>query len=332
MLSGSTFGRSVADRGTVRGPDLLTVGEPLISMTAARGRLMTARSLAKSIGGAEANVAIGLARLGMRARYIGSLGTDPFGDEIERTLRGEDVDVSGIVRSATRPTGIMIKEMRAADVVNVFYYRNDSAASELGTHLIAAGEAKPRHVHVTGITLALGQGPSATVHHLVDRACAWGVPVSFDPNFRLKLTTLDEAVRASKAILPFVTTVLLSEAEAMAITGAATVDLASKALAGEVETVVVRRGPLGAQGTDPDHAQVDVPVYEAGPLVDSVGAGDAFTAGYLFEQLRGGGFVDALRTGAWTAGHVIAHEGDFEGLPFLADYNAWRSGASVTQR
>ena len=308
--------------------DLLTVGEPLVSL-AASGRLPASRSLGKSIGGAEANVAIGLARLGLRAGYVARVGDDPFGDEIVRTLRGEGVDVSRVQRSPQRPTGLMVKELRSPADVRVHYYRQGSAATELD----GIGEVPPaRSVHATGITLALGAGPAAAVRELLATGRAMGASVSFDPNIRLKLWSLEDAVTAVREILPSIDDLLLSEAEALAIAGASELDEALRRLAGHgIARVVVRRGAEGAVGAAGDE-RVEVAADAAGPVVDSVGAGDAFTAGYLFERLAGSGFATAMATGAWAAGHVVAHSGDYEGLPDRADYDAWRGGTTTVAR
>lgn len=308
--------------------DLLTVGEPLICLTG-RGRLGASPALAKSIGGAEANVAIGLARLGLRAGYVARVGADPFGDEIVRTLRGEGVDVTRVQRSQTRPTGLMVKELRAPSDVRVHYYRHGSAATELdGIGAIAPA----RHVHATGITLALGAGPASAVHELLAAAGPMGATVSFDPNLRLKLWSLEDAVRAVRAVLPYVDDLLLSEAEALAVAGAGDVDEALRRLLDRgVARVVVRSGAAGALGADGEH-RVQVAAQAAGPVVDSVGAGDAFTAGYLFERLRGASFDAAMATGAWAAGHVVAQLGDYEGLPERADYDAWRGPGRAADR
>lgn len=308
--------------------DLLTVGEPLVCL-AAPGRLTASRSLDKSIGGAEANVAIGLARLGLRAGYVSRVGEDPFGDEIVRTLRGEGVDVSRVQRSPQRPTGLMVKELRSPTDVRVHYYRQGSAATELG----AIGDVPPmRHAHATGITLALGPGPAAAVSELLAAARAKGASVSFDPNIRLKLWSLDAAVAAVRAILPRVDDLLLSEAEALAIAGTGELDEALRRLAGDgIARVVVRRGAEGAVGVCGGE-RIEVPAEAAGPVVDSVGAGDAFTAGYLFERLAGATFAAALATGAWAAGQVVAHPGDYEGLPDRADYDAWRGRTTTVDR
>jgi 2-dehydro-3-deoxygluconokinase len=308
--------------------DLLTVGEPLVCLTG-DGRLAASPTLAKSIGGAEANVAIGLARLGLRAGYVSRVGADPFGDEIVRTLRGEGVDVSRVQRSRARPTGLMVKELRSPSDVRVHYYRQGSAASELD----GIGDIPPaRHVHATGITLALGAGPARAVSELLAAAAATGATVSLDPNIRLKLWSLDDAVRALRAVLPHVDDLLLSEAEALAVAGAGDLEEALRLLADRgIARVVVRRGADGAVGTA-GGVRVEVAAEAAGPVVDCVGAGDAFTAGYLFERLRGADFATAMATGAWAAGHVVAHPGDYEGLPDRADYDAWRGPATAVDR
>ncbi len=308
--------------------DLLTVGEPLICLTGS-GRLAASPTLAKSIGGAEANVAIGLARLGLRAGYVSRVGADPFGDEIVRTLRGEGVDVSRVQRSPARPTGLMVKEMRSPSDVRVHYYRQGSAASELD----GIGEIPPaRHVHATGITLALGAGPARAVSELLAAAAATGASVSLDPNIRLKLWSLEDAVAALREVLPHVDDLLLSEAEALAIAGAGDLEEALALLADRgIARVVVRRGADGAVGIA-GGIRVEVAAEAAGPVVDCVGAGDAFTAGYLFERLGGAGFEAAMATGAWAAGHVVAHPGDYEGLPDRADYDAWRGLATAVDR
>jgi sugar/nucleoside kinase (ribokinase family) len=184
-------------------------------------------------------------------------------------------------------------------------------------------------VHATGITLALGSGPAAAVAELLAAARAMGAGVSFDPNIRLKLWSLDDAVAAVREILASVDDLLLSEAEALAVAGARELDEALRRLADRgIARVVVRRGAEGAVGVAGGE-RVEVAAAAAGPVVDTVGAGDAFTAGYLFERLRGAPFAAAMATGAWAAGHVVAHAGDYEGLPDRADYDGWRGRTTV---
>jgi 2-dehydro-3-deoxygluconokinase len=159
-----------------------------------------------------------------------------------------------------------------------------------------------------------------------------GASVSFDPNIRLKLWSLDDAVAAVREVLPAVDDLLLSEAEALAIAGASELDEAIRRLADHgIARIVVRRGAEGAVGAAGGE-RVEVAAQAAGPVVDCVGAGDAFTAGYLFERLAGRAFAAAMATGTWAAGHVVAHPGDYEGLPDRADYDAWRGRTTTVDR
>jgi 2-dehydro-3-deoxygluconokinase len=201
------------------------------------------------------------------------------------------------------------------------------------TELDGIGEIPPsRYVHATGITLALGAGPANAVCELLAAAAATGARVSLDPNIRLKLWSLTDAVRALRAVLPHVDDLQLSEDEALALAGAGDVEEALWRLAElGIARVVVRRGAAGAIGTA-DGVRVEVAAEAAGPVVDCVGAGDAFTAGYLFERLSGAAFEAAMATGAWAAGHVVAHRGDYEGLPDRADYDAWRGLGTAVDR
>ena len=303
--------------------DLVTLGETLVCLTGQEaGRLETVRTFRKSIGGAESNTAIGLARLGLRSTWLSRASTDGFGAEILKVLRGEGVDVDGVVRG-TQPTGLMVKERRAPGDIHVHYYRHGSAAAHLDADdLDPARITAARRLHVTGVTLALGEGPRRAVRRAVEIAAAAGLPISFDPNLRLKLWTVDEAVRACRELFPYVTDLLCNEQEALLLTGTDDLEASVETLVGlGFPTVVVKRGEFGAIG----HRDGDVVHQEARPVqaVDSVGAGDAFNAGYLYGQLTDLSFKRSLEVGNWAASHVVAHTGDYEGFPSLDDYRTW---------
>jgi 2-dehydro-3-deoxygluconokinase len=303
---------------------IVTLGETLVCLSPEEpGRLEAAHRFHKSVGGAESNTAIGLARLGCRASWISAVGTDPFGDEIVRVLRGEGVDVDAVRRTPQAPTGIMIKEPRSIDDVRVHYYRKGSAASLLSERDIHPGLiAGASGVHLTGITCALGEGPRGAVHRLLELCDEQGVPVSFDPNLRLKLWTAEEAAAEISWILSFVQTVLLSEWELAVCTRTNDLDIGIRKLQDQgVRTIAVRRGRWGAVAEE-DGARVEV---EAEPvtLVDPVGAGDAFNAGFLFARDRDYPLHQCAAIGNWAAGQVVAHPGDWEGLPTAEEFDAW---------
>ncbi len=112
-------------------PDLITFGETMaLFMPAEDKGLERAGQLVQGFGGAESNVAIGVARLGGSAGWFGSLGADPFGTMIYKTLRGEGVDVSRASMVEGESTGLMFRE-RIAGRTSVHYYRRHSAASKM---------------------------------------------------------------------------------------------------------------------------------------------------------------------------------------------------------
>jgi len=136
-------------------------------LTAPSGRqLRSGACLPVGIGGAESNVAIGLARLGVQATWISRVGDDAFGALVTRELRGEGVTVTAHLDTAA-PTGLMVKELRGGKPW-VRYYRNDSAASRLfPADVDASAIADARVQHLTGITPALAPGPLQAVEHAI---------------------------------------------------------------------------------------------------------------------------------------------------------------------
>lgn len=302
--------------------DVVTLGEALIGLDSGGGRIESARTLTKSVGGAESNTVIGLARLGHRTAFIGRVGDDPLGREVERTLRGEGVDVTHLVRDPSRPTGLMLKE-RVQSRVSVFYYRTMSAGSALEVADVAADlVARARVLHLTGVTLALGEGPRKAALAAATAAREAGVTVSLDANFRHKMGTTAELVGWFQELTPLADHVLLSWSEAAACAGSAeTAAVHEYACQLGAPTVVVK-GPRGGAMACVDGTIVTEVEPAPVVVVDPVGAGDGFAVGYLHSLLRGGDVQSRLDTGAWVAGRVVGHLGDYEGLPLAGELGA----------
>lgn len=326
------------------GPDVLVIGETLVALSAELGPMVTARTLTKSIAGAESNVAIGLARLGVRVAALTRVGDDPFGAEVLRTLRAEGVDTSAATVDPVRPTGLMLKERPTSVTANVWYHRSGSAASALGPDDVDRAWdllGAPRHVHVSGVTLALGDGPRAAVAHLVGRARDSGVATSFDANHRRRLWGDAEFLAAARPVCEAVQDLLCSDDEALLLTGRTDPERALGDLAGwGPDRVVVRHGADGSRGrtrsgpvrSGAPAATVVTGAVAQGPVVDVVGAGDAYTAGYLVEVLAGSDLSTAMATGAWAAGYVVSGQGDWEHLPHAAAWRARRAGEAMIDR
>ncbi|MEU6224901.1 sugar kinase [Streptomyces sp. NPDC047042] len=296
-------------------PYLVTFGDVLAVMAAQDpGPFSLGTALRLGIAGAEANVAIGVSRLGGAATWIGRVGDDELGELVLRELRAE-----GVTTVATRepaPTSVLLKERRTSTHSRTRYYRTNTAGARLTADDIpedvVAGAAV---LHITGITPALGEGPAAAVTRAVDIAADAGVTISLDINFRSLLWSEAEA-RA--ILLP-----LLRRSD-LVFAGPHEAALMVPGIDGPEELAkgICALGPGGAViklGADGAYALLDGQPYRQ-PVVpvrvhDSVGAGDAFAAGYLAELLAGEPPERRLRTAALLGAFAVSTAGDWEGLP-----------------
>jgi 2-dehydro-3-deoxygluconokinase len=303
-------------------PEVIAVGEPLIALLAVGpAPLADVEAFSRHVAGAEANMAVGLARLGHTALYVGRVGDDGFGRTIVRRLRGEGVDVSGIVVDAERRTGLMVRERRALGPSEVIYYRAGSAGSTLGRADIDAFSAAfvgARWLHITGITPALSDSAHEAVLRAVDLARASDVRVSFDINLRRRLWS-DEAAAARLHPIAVGADLVFGDADELAVVAGVApspdgLDAARALRAGGSGSVIIKRGAAGATLVG-EGEPVNAPAVRVARVVDTVGAGDAFCAGYLAALLDGLDAAAALRWGNGCAAAVLSVEGDLIGLP-----------------
>lgn len=270
------------------------------------------------VGGAESNVAIGVARLGGAATWIGRVGADSVGELVTRELRAEAVTVHAIVDAGAQ-TGLMVKTRPWGGLSRVEYFRAGSAGSRLEPGDIdAAVIAGAGILHVSGITPALSTSAAAAIERALDIATDAGVPVSFDINHRARLWTTRDARECYLAIARRATILFAGEDEAELLVEGSTPEELATALAGlGPSQVIVKLGAAGAV------ARVDgVPfMVKAVPItpLDTVGAGDAFAAGYLAELLAGQEPAVRLATAARTGAFACLAPGDWEGYPRRTD-------------
>ncbi|MFI6263693.1 sugar kinase [Micromonospora sp. NPDC051006] len=296
--------------------DVLTLGETMAAFRAT-GALRLGGTAGISIAGAESTVAIGLARLGHTVGWVGVTGADEPGALVRRTLRAEGVDLTWSRVDPDAPTGLILFEPRVADLNRVTYHRAGSAGSRLTPADVdrAFDAASPRVLHVTGITCALGPGPYAAVRTAVERARAAGALVCLDVNHRNRLWSVAEAAAALRPLLPWVDLVVASADELPVLTDAD--DPAAALRAGGVREVVVK---LGVDGATSHHESGTVhrPARRV-PVVETIGAGDAFVAGLLSALLDGADVTGRLDRAVTTAAFAVATRGDWEGLPERAE-------------
>jgi 2-dehydro-3-deoxygluconokinase len=289
--------------------DLIALGETMLSLVATDGTLATAGAMLVTHGGAESNTCVGAARLGLRAAWVGRLGTDAAGDRIAAALASEGVDLRWVVRDPGRPTGLMLRDT----VGGLRYERSGSAAAAISPDdLERVPVADARAVFVTGITAMLGEGPAAAAATLLDRANGLR---AVDPNLRPNLWGSDRAVDLVLPLFRRADIVLGGESELATLVGGdggASIAEAVRSLG--PREVVVKRGRRGAVAMDGDGNVTGIapePVSE----VDPVGAGDAFNAAYLAARIHGRPVEDALAEGARCGAAVAATLGDVLGFP-----------------
>jgi len=299
--------------------DVITVGEPMaLFMARSGGALETVQDFRMTTAGAELNVAIGLARLGLRVCYLSRVGDDVFGRVVLDTLARERVSRAHVAIVANQSTGFMLKSL-ALDGADpeIDYYRRGSAASGLSVADGVPGLcARARHLHLTGISPALSDSARELVFHLAREARAAGRRVSFDPNLRPRLWPSGDAMRACVNELATLSDLMLPGlAEGRILTGFETPgDIARFYLDRGARQVVVKLGAAGAYCASADGGLL-VPAAAVAGIVDTVGAGDGFAAGVISALLEGEPLGAAVVRGNAIGARVIQFPGDSDGLP-----------------
>ncbi|MGC5288579.1 sugar kinase [Micromonospora sp. DT231] len=294
--------------------EVAAVGETMVVLCPAPGEpLEHAGQVAVSVGGAESNVAGYLARLGHRAAWVSRVGDDPFGRAVVRHVAATGVRVDHVSVDPTAPTGLYVKDP-GPEGTAVHYYRAGSAASRMDPGTLAApGLAGARVLHLSGITPVLSASCRELVEHAVaDRPLA-GALVSFDVNHRGRLWPAEQAAEVLRDLADRSDLVFVGQDEAETLWGTADPAAVRRLLPGP-ETVVVKDGAVGATALRRDAE----PVFVRAPLVavvEPVGAGDAFAAGYLAGLLRGLDPVRRLRLGHLVAAQALTSSGDNAPVP-----------------
>ncbi|WNV89455.1 sugar kinase [Umezawaea sp. Da 62-37] len=254
----------------------------------------------RAIGGAESNVACHLARLGVPSAWVSAVGADAFGRAVLDAVGGTGVDVTAVHVDPERPTGLYVKEADAAGSP-VRYYRRGSAASAMGPETLEGLDLTGvRLVHVSGITAALSDSCLALLREVLTKPRD-GLLVSFDLNWRPALWhDRDPAVLRELANAADI--VLAGADEAEAVWGTGDPSALRELLPGPT-SIVVKLGEHGATLVE-DDTHTYQPALRV-DVVEPVGAGDGFAAGYLAAHLAGDPPGRRLRAGHLQAAAVL---------------------------
>lgn len=303
--------------------DVVTIGEAMAMFVASEtGDLAAAASFVKRIAGAELNVAIGLARLGLKVGWVSRVGNDSFGRFTCQQLEKEGVDHRQVTVDDRFPTGFQLKSKvdDGSDPI-VEYFRKGSAASHLSVEDFNHDYfGAARHLHLSGVAAAISDSSLELSTYAAKEMRALGKTISFDPNLRPVLWRSEEAMRTQLNLLAeYADWVLPGEKEGWILTGYRQPEaIADFYLDKGVKAVIIKTGCDGAWYKTADGEKGQVEAIRVENVVDTVGAGDGFAVGVISALMEGKSLPQAIRRGNKIGSLAIQVIGDSEGLPTRA--------------
>jgi len=259
-----------------------------------------------TIGSSSAIFACGAARLGLNVAFIGICGEDVFGRFMLDEIQKRGVNVDNIIVRADRPTGICVILNQGSDRAILTHLGSipDLRSSDIPDGLLL----QSRHLHVASYFLQTNLHPGLPA--LFQHAHSLGLTTSLDANYdpSEKWSGFDELLSATNIFLP-------NKTEALSITHTKDAESASKQLAGKSELIAIKLGPDGALAcrqnkiTHAESLELNV--------VDAVGAGDSFDAGFIFGYLNKWSLERSLRLACVCGALSTQRAGGTDGQPTL---------------
>lgn len=292
----------------------LTIGEVgvdwivRVSALPLRGGNAWCRPPKRHGGGAAANVAVGLARLGVPVSFWGKVGDDEHGRFLVEDLAREGVDTSLVQVVAGAPTMVVVAVVDPEGERTFLTCSLGAAHTRLNPEEINPDAiAQAAWLHTSGTGLAESPSQEAILHAMsLAKKC--GVPVSLDVNVCVEREVIPAPFRAAvERAVSLADVVLGSAQEISALAPADSIEASARSLAAEKHTVVARLGPGGVLAAS-SAGVMTVPAFRT-QVVDTVGAGDAFDAGFIAARVMELDLETALRWGHAVAALKIARPG-----------------------
>jgi sugar/nucleoside kinase (ribokinase family) len=269
-------------------------------------------SAALVVGSSSAIFACGAARLGLKVAFIGKCGDDLMGRFMLEQMQIRGVNTDTVIIVPGQSTGLSVILSRGADRAILTYPGLMSAlkAEEVSDNLLA----KARHLHVASYFLQTALQPG--LPRLFERAHALGLTTSLDTNY-----DPSENWAGFDALLAVTNIFLPNEAEACSLSGADSVAEAAVRLSGKVDTLVVKLGAQGALGMNHHQSArvASIPIK----VVDTVGAGDSFDAGFIYAYLQGWSLERSLRAAAVCGALSTRAAGGTQAQADLPELHVW---------
>jgi len=266
------------------------------------------KEAALTIGSSSVIFACGAARLGLKTAFIGVVGKDLFGEFMLQAMATRGIDTSPVILDAQQQTGMSVILNRGPDraILTHLGSMNALRASDLSDDLLS----KTAHLHISSYFLQTKLQPG--LPSLLHRAHSLGLTVSLDTNWDPK-----EAWKGLNELLPLTDIFLPNQNEALAISGSADIEQALGVLSKVCPTVAIK---LGREGAIAQHGKeiIRLPALPV-RVVDTVGAGDSFDAGFLFGRLQGWDLESSLALGIVYGSLSTTKPGGTDGQPNLEE-------------
>ncbi len=266
--------------------DVTALGEILIDFTSAglspAGQVLYERNA----GGAPANVAAAVARLGGRSAFIGKTGKDDFGTFLRATLDAYGIETRGMQTAKEQHTTLAFVTLAPGGERSFSFYRNPGADTQLSPdELDVALLSDTRFLHIGSLSLTHDSARAATIA-AIKKVRESGGYISYDPNWRAPLwDSRETGIRMMKSLFPYANMVKVSDEELKLLFDTEDYSAgAAKILAEGAQLVLVTLGPKGVfYKTAREEGVVGVPKVA---VVDTTGAGDSFVGGLLYRLSR----------------------------------------------
>lgn len=310
------------------GLDILAIGEALCVLAPSDGgAFRRADCVHRFTAGAEVNVAVAAARLGLRSGFVGRVGGDMSGEGVIDDMRQEGLDVSLVIVDPDAPTGLIVREATPS-VARVNYLRAGSAGSRLHAEDIPpAAVIGARAVHVSGVTAAISESARRAATATIEQARSSGVFTSFDVNYRSRLWSTDVAAPVLRE-LAHGCDLLVGGADEMDMVFGSRDPVVIRDVSG-CGLVVVTDGASPVSAADSSGTWQEYVAPE--PTIDVVGAGDALVGGTLSGVIAGLSNRQAVRQGVRCGSAVVQALGDWAGLPWGREGVLPDSGSEVSR-
>ena len=297
--------------------DVITFGETMLRLTPPDLLQIEQTSHYESCGGgSESNVAVGLARLGLKVTWCSRMTDNPIGHSIVNSIRAHGVDISHVIWTKNDRVGIYFYEAgRMPRSGMVIYDRANSAMSKIQPSDLPGDlfqKNKTKILHLSGITLAISQTAARTALEASKLARKADFLLSFDLNYRSLLWNPEKAVQSYAEIAPYADIVFLPLRDAITLYGTSTNPEDALETLSEQFTNAIIVLTLGAEGAiAKDKNQVISQKAIPAEVVGRLGAGDAFVAGFLYAYLKERETGLALRWGTASAAYKYSIKGEF---------------------